>query len=501
MLRRQSRGKDHGSPFDSLNSVFFQYLNRLSHLNAKQSGADRVTATDYTDDVRFQDAGRLATIESLIGYDTMERPFESWYAFVCRLIRANLLNDAEIRERLPATWVRWAFAPHQIQVSDIAPPEPLRERQSNLELKFCALAWHPYPEMSGTPIECLRVCPTCIAAGTHSYALQVDILERCPVHDDVLVHRCPTCDLPLLWQSHTPRQSAFTCPAGCALQAGPSSGLHVPDEEALAAAFREEWAWINALREQVAMLSVPVHIAYPPYLTVGTLRVPPLPSPGLLPAVLQALSSAGIDVPTSLPHHAQSTGRWTVEVRLWDPPSITVDESRVDAMRRSFRRGAYETAVPLAHRERFVTWLKRKSSTQGAWRGVQVEETPLGPVCGFPSYLVTNNELTALRRLLIRGPDPQTAVAHYEAFLFDLLDNATVRRLALDDLSMPAAETRVAEAFDALILTAQGLRRICCRTEGDDDSRLTWDNLHEQAGMAGAGAGGIIYITRRHGPR
>ncbi|HUR39740.1 MAG TPA: hypothetical protein VM240_01080 [Verrucomicrobiae bacterium] len=464
--------------------------------HSTQRGPDDASPADYTDDLRFQGADASAPIESLIGFDTVERPFESWYAYVCRLIRANLFNEAEIRNRLPATWVRWAFSPHQVQVADIALPEPLQEQVPNPDLKFRALAWHPYPEMSSTPSECLRLCPSCIAAGTHSYAMQVDLLERCPVHGEALVHRCPNCGLPLLWQSRSPGQSAFNCPGGCALQAGLSSGLYIPDEEALSAALAEEWAWVSALRERVAITSGPVHIAYPPYLAVATPRVPPLPSPGLLPAMLQALTREGIVVPSPLPHHTQNVGRWIVEVRPWDPAPISVDEDRLDAMRRSFRRGAYQTAVPLVNLQRFRAWLARETSTPDAWKGAQVEETPLGPVFSFPSYLVTNNELTALRRLLARGTDPHTAGSHYEAFLLDLLDNAIARRVALDDLSHPSAETRVAEAFDAIVRTDNGLRRICGRTEGSDESRATWDDLREQAEMAG----GMIYITRRYGP-
>ena len=63
-------------------------------------------------------------LERLIGFDTLSRPLESWYAFVSRLIRANLLNDVDIRKQLPVDWVRCAFAPQAIQTSDLAIPTP-----------------------------------------------------------------------------------------------------------------------------------------------------------------------------------------------------------------------------------------------------------------------------------------------------------------------------------------------------------------------------------------
>ena len=64
-------------------------------------------------------------LERLIGFDTLNRPLESWYAFVGRLIRANLLNDVEIRNQLPADWVRWAFAPHGVQTAILLLPAPI----------------------------------------------------------------------------------------------------------------------------------------------------------------------------------------------------------------------------------------------------------------------------------------------------------------------------------------------------------------------------------------
>ncbi|MFH1598814.1 MAG: hypothetical protein ABIH12_00915 [Pseudomonadota bacterium] len=134
---------------------------------------------------------------------------------------------------------------------------------------------------------------------------------------------------------------------------------------------------------------------------------------------------------------------------------------------------------------------------KGLWPESEVEEGTASTVFGFPSYLVTNNEVTALRKLLARHTEPDMAAAHYEAFLFELLKQSRRRRIALDNLAQPAPETRVAETFDAIVRTDIGLLRVSGRTEADDASRSTWSGFREMAEMDG----GMIYITRRYGPR
>ena len=118
-------------------------------------------------------------LERLIGFDTLSRPLESWYAFVSRLIRANLLNDVDIRKQLPADWVRCAFAPHEVQTSDLAVPAPYIDRLPDVALKLRPITWQPFPELSSAPPECLRGCPRCLEAGYHSYAMQGDAIARC----------------------------------------------------------------------------------------------------------------------------------------------------------------------------------------------------------------------------------------------------------------------------------------------------------------------------------
>ncbi|MBB1089306.1 hypothetical protein H4F99_12535 [Lysobacter sp. SG-8] len=436
-------------------------------------------------------------LEQLIGFGTLRRPLESWYAFVSRLIRANLLNDIDIRNQLPSDWVRWAFAPYDVQTSDLAVPGPYIEELTDLQLKLRPVAWQPFPELSSTPHECLRGCPKCLQAGYHSYALQGDLIARCPVHNEALVHRCPHCDTQLLWQARSPGLSAFHCPAGCLLLEGIHCGLHVPHEGQITVALQEHCAWNQAVRQAVEFVSGPVHIAYPPYLGVAPLRMPPLPSKGLLPALLHVLQDTGLALPAFAPYHEQSHGRWTLTVQPWVRSSAEIcNDDQVEGYRRAFRRGAYRTHVPLVNRVTFEHWLVASESVHGRWHGGVVEEGSLCATFVLPSYLVTNNELTGLRRLLARGGDPRLACAHYQQVLIELFEHARLRRIALDALEEPSPHVTVAETFEAIVRTTTGYWRVTGRTRGDDESRSNWRDFREPAEMAN----GIIHVTHRNGP-
>ena len=260
----------------------------------------------------------------------------------------------------------------------------------------------------------------------------------------------------------------------------------------------EHLAWTQALSEAIAFVSGPVHIAYPPYLAVASLRMPPLPSKGLLPALLHALQGTELTVPAFASFHEQSHGRWTLKVQPWTwDEADSRDETHLEAYRRAFRRGAYRTYVPLVDRVAFEQWLARSEAAHGKWHDGAVEEGSACATFGLASYLVTNNELIALRRLLARGSNPGLACAHYTQVLIELLEHARLRRTALDQLQAPSSHVTVAEGFDVIIRTATGHWRVSGETRGDDASRHTWLDFREPAEMAG----GIIHVMRRYGPR
>ena len=139
-----------------------------------------------------QATGLSAPISELIGYDTCDRLFESWYAYVSRLIRVNALSSAEIRYRLPRAWLHLACDPFQIQGSDTTLIDPLPGIDNHtVDAKLFASTWIPFPELCSVPTECVRGCPTCLGNGYHCYATQSDLISRCPVHGHLLVQHCP----------------------------------------------------------------------------------------------------------------------------------------------------------------------------------------------------------------------------------------------------------------------------------------------------------------------
>ena len=78
-----------------------------------------------------------------------------------------------------------------------------------------------------------------------------------------------------------------------------------------------------------------------------------------------------------------------------------------------------------------------------------------------------------------------------------LLEHARLRRIALDELQEPSPHVIVAEAFDVIVRTEIGYWRVSGRTQGDDESRSTWQDFREPAEMTSS----IIHVMRRHDPR
>lgn len=203
-------------------------------------------------------------------------------------------------------------------------------------------------------------------------------------------------------------------------------------------------------------------------------------------------------LPAFAPYQEQSHGRWTLVVQPWVPHACRpCNEDRVDAYRRAFRRGVYRTHVPLVERSAFEEWLAVSEAAHGKWHHGGVEEGSLCATFVLPSYLVTNNELAALRRLLARGGDLGLACIHYQQVLTELLEHSRLRRIGLDRLAEPSEHVIVAEAFDAVVRTSSGTWRVSGRTHGDEESRSTWLDFREPAEIDN----GLIHVMRRYAPR
>jgi len=275
-------------------------------------------------------------------------------------------------------------------------------------------------------------------------------------------------------------------------------GLHVgmtPESEVLSQAFAKHLAWISEIKAMMSFVSGPVHVAYPPYATVASIRTPPLPSPGLFPAISDALRHEGIAIPKPEQFHATSHGIWKIEVARWPHRRQKVVGDLREAMRRSFRRGVYHTHLPLVSRARFAKWLKLPNVKEFAHRGSLEKGSGVDVFC-VPSYLLTNNEIFALRKLLTRDAAEEESVCHYESYLVDLLKNAFDRRGALDRMTVPSKLLTVAETFDGILCVGTGYWRVCGHTHADHSGQQTWEKFRERAEVPG----GIIHVADRDGP-
>ncbi len=408
-------------------------------------------------------------LEQLIGFHTLNRPLESWYAFVSRLIRANLLNGSEVRRQLPLEWIRWAFAPHEVRAEDLVALDTQLAHLPDADLKLRPAAWQLWPDLSSVPPECLRACASCLLAGYHSYAMQCDLIARCPVHHEELTHHCPHCQTPMVWSGRVLGTRAFECPSGCSLIEGIHGGLLVPYEAELSAILGRHAAWLQTLRNSIAFVSGPVYIAYPPHLAVMP-GATALPSKGLSTALLQSLLATGIAIPPFKAYHEQAPGRWTVEVQPWRPVQpITEPEFGLEGLRDGFRRGAFRTYIPLADAEAFERWLVLSETKHGDWHGGAVERGSTSFLFRFRSHLITNAELVGLRRLLTSGNDPALACTHYQQVLVEVLERACQRDSAISRQDGSAASVvAIAEIFDAILLVGEAYWRVCGHTRVND---------------------------------
>lgn len=457
-------------------------------------------------------AGLPASITDLIGYGTYDRPFESWYAYVSRLIRANTLSHLEARTQLPQSWLDAARAPYELgsHVSSIHPLPGFDERID--ALKLCARAWIPFPELCSVATECLRGCPTCLGNGYHSYATQSDLITKCPLHGHLLVQHCPHCNCPLFWHGTGRMLHAFHCPSGCSLTRSHASGLILEEAAALEAAWSRYLHEIDALKQAIVFRAGPFHIGYPPSASDLSGRTRSLPAPGLLAALCHALVGQGAAIPELPCLDVQATARWRIELFPWTHGERSIDVPLRDRMLRGFRRGVYWSTVPLTHPDPSIRWLSESVRTHGPWLDHYVtRENDNIFWLDAPSHLLTNREVVVLRCVLgvDRASGEGVDIAwYYHALLLDLLEGARSRRAALDALYETDRDSaasvlspkdrdalRVSDRVNAIVSTPSGqwLMRAWAVAEVPDGWRA-WIDYRDPAEL---GDDAWIHIARR----
>ena len=438
------------------------------------------------------------SLPHLIGFDTLDRPHESWYAFVARLIRANLLNQFDVRHQLPSEWVHSAFSPGEVPLAPLIESIKRYEpRVVDWEDKLSPEVWVLFPDLCNAPPECLRCCPSCLGEGFHSYAMQGDLVARCPVHDEALIHACPHCGVPLVWRAQTAAASAFQCPAGCVLMDTLWSGLDLPDHNHMTEALRAHKTYVGRFREIVTFVSGPLYVAYPPYLVVAPLRMPRLPSIGLIAALRESIATISQSLPPTLFFHAITHGDWVFEIARWkECERSSTAAHQLKAMRRLFRRGVYQTKIPIVNRAKIDGWLTDVQARYGKWGDAVLLEDDGGWVLVMASYRLINNELAALRRILARDLDPFIALVHYEDYLIRTLEDSLIRRAALDRVATPCLALQQTESFEGILAIDSGFWLVKARTQGNSLGQAAWEEFREPAELRK----GEIHVTARYGP-
>ncbi|MEQ7766235.1 hypothetical protein [Xanthomonas hortorum] len=224
------------------------------------------------------------------------------------------------------------------------------------------------------------------------------------------------------------------------------------------------------------------------------------PSHGLVVALIRQLDAAGANLPAPVTYHACDEGRWQIQVTRWEVQGSRSEASATrsaQAHRDTFRRGAFVTRVPICS---INSWLAWKDTFQQDETAQLVDL--VNPVRGvmaieLPSYLLTNTELSALQELLCQSSDEVAACTLYDELLYQALNRARARRVALDATSMDDTSLRLEEVFEALVCVEDTTWRVSGSTQCDRALSTAWVDYRELADM-GAGQ---IFVSRREGPR
>ena len=145
---------------------------------------------------------------SLIGIAGWDPTGESMWSIMRRVANKNHLTWAEVRLRFgtrnyqsytPAGSV--TFDDHK-QFNVVAFAKLVGWNPDTLRASFSPAYKPPWAEDNydagnGRAHNRLRICPSCIDTGTHLAVHQLVNWHKCPIHDESLTSRCPSCDSPI----------------------------------------------------------------------------------------------------------------------------------------------------------------------------------------------------------------------------------------------------------------------------------------------------------------
>lgn len=198
----------------------------------------------------------------------------------------------------------------------------------------------------------------------------------------------------------------------------------------------------------------------------------------------------GGEMPT-LPWHAVPGDHWRVEIFDFEPAKAAPSPAFLEHVRRSIRRTARRTHLPLVDLSQFRAWFDRTQIVQ-PWIELDKLRMVSGDVVSIPvpSHLLTANEINALRIVLSRDYSPEVCAGMYSSVLFEILADAVERRLQLDGRKPAGPRSRAAERVDALLRVDGVLRRVRAESFAREDTLALWRGYQEPAELGG----GYVYI-------
>lgn len=409
-------------------------------------------------------------LKSLIGFGLINRPYESIYAFVSRLIRENLLTKTDAYAILPRRWLIEAFDGQNLRDHLSSPLSEFCDSAVDGELKTRGHPWNPFSWTSCLSGR-LRGCVKCFAVGYHSYAYQSDLMQRCPVHDEELVDTCPRCGTALILVAPSLAIRALQCPAGCDLMEGTHVGLMDECSNAVDAKLGAHLAVVKRLQTVCQFLADPLFIRYPPFRFDEQHKR----SPGLTGAVIDALRAVCTDMPEPLDYHRNRNVRWEVRIKRIDRliPEGLPEARRVE-VRRSCHRGTFHTYLPVLRESDVVRQLEGASGDAPA--RLQTLGANTWPIIDAAPYLFLNSELEQLHALLCsRGG--RGAACQYSFCLESLLEHVSKRFERMQGESNDWGGADISEWFEGLVRLPNGLWRVTAMVRSTETARIDWRDL------------------------
>jgi len=422
---------------------------------------------------------------SLIGADTLSRPYESLYAYVSRLIRGNMLSEREIKKLLPVDWLAMAFNPAQrIEATLRNSLVAQGVKPADVDIKASTRTWIPFTSLSSVPEGALRGCPACFAKGFHSLAFQSDLLLHCPVHHVELSHHCPECGAPLVWRAGSPSRKTFRCSRGCELRRDLYSDLGENALIELNQAFGKHHSSIKVLVDRLLFLSGPIYTSYPPYEALRALGTPLAPSRGLLQGVCNVARRIVLNLPAFDHMDPGSDPIWRIQISPWADTVRLTGENPLKTMGERFRRGSYHTQLPLADCKEFAGWLQTAPGLLAlqkkyGWALVQTNKQ----VVEIPSWVMPSSEFLALGQLFDQKADPEVVVGHYQVLLKEAIIRGYDRLAASQDLSNESSDAiSLAESMDGVVQLNDELFRIFGSVHRQEATLAMWHDHVDQVG-------------------